>query len=62
MTIKTPLESIQRKLQGEVCQRSIDASVESVDDATRTVSIAWASEYADRRWFGQEILNCEPQD
>lgn len=61
MTIKTPLESIQRKLQGEVCQRSIDASVESVDDATRTVSIAWASEYADRRWFGQEILNCEPQ-
>ena len=61
MTLKTPLESIQRKLQGEVCQRSIDASVESVDDATRTVNIAWASEYADMRWFGQEILNCEPQ-
>ena len=62
MSVKQTLApaEFQRKLQAEPFKRSLllEESI-VVDEATRTVQLAWASEYAEgERWYGKEILDC----
>lgn len=60
--MKTDIATLQRKLEGTKLQRAL-ATVkrEAIDDATRTVEIAWASEMPYDRWYGTEILDCTPR-
>lgn len=64
MTTKTKpdLAALQRTLEGQKLQRAL-ATVQrdAIDDATRTVEIAWASETPYDRWYGTEILDCTPR-
>lgn len=60
MKPKLTLAQIEARMPSEVGMRSLSTQIVSIDEATRTVSIAWASEFADSRYFGIEILNCEP--
>jgi HK97 family phage major capsid protein/HK97 family phage prohead protease len=57
--MKTDLAALQRKLEGTKLQRAL-ATVQrdAIDDASRTVEIAWASEQPYERWYGVEILDC----
>ena len=61
--MKPDIKTVKRELQGVVQQRAL-ATVQrsAIDEATRTVEIAWASEFAEgERWFGVEILDCSPK-
>lgn len=49
-----------RKQGSKPLHRSLEATdIQVVDQASRTVQIAWASEFGDTRWFGTEILDCQ---
>jgi len=55
------LATIQARIAGTKLIRAL-ASVQpgSIDDAARTVDIAWASETPYERWYGIEVLDCTP--
>lgn len=59
--MKTDIAALQRKLEGTKLQRAL-ATVQrdAIDEASRTVEIAWASEQPYERWYGIEILDCAP--
>jgi HK97 family phage major capsid protein/HK97 family phage prohead protease len=48
----------ERKLKSEVNFRELSFTREAIDENTRTVSLAFASELPYERWWGIEILDC----
>lgn len=48
----------ERKLKTEISFRELSFSREAINEDTRTINIAFASEVAYERWWGIEILDC----
>lgn len=48
----------ERKLKSEINFRELSFTRESINEDTRTVSLAFASEIPYERWWGIEILDC----
>ena len=55
------IATIQRQIAGQKCLRALASiSADTINEAARTVDIAWASETPYERWYGIEILDCAP--
>jgi len=46
-----------QRMQDEVLQREFSIDQRGIDEASRTVDLAFSSEVAVERWFGDEILD-----
>jgi HK97 family phage major capsid protein len=57
---KKPQQFDERKLKTDPSFRELNFTREAIDETSRTVQLAFASEVAYERWWGIEILDCSP--
>jgi HK97 family phage major capsid protein len=58
---QTPAAAPRTLRPGTTLQRGLVFERAAVDEATRTVELAFASELPYERWWGVEVLDCAPQ-
>jgi len=56
------LDEQRAKILNEKYFKSLTVTKESINQESRTVNLAFASEVPYARWYGIEILGCKPEE